>query len=52
MEFGNNGSITIADHKERKINMISQIININHSPIIQKKHCSTIPVSIEVLNET
>ena len=32
MEFGNNRSITIADHNERKINMISQIININHSP--------------------
>ena len=37
MEFGNNRSITIADHNQRKINMISQIININHSPSVKPK---------------
>ena len=31
MDFGNNRSITKADHNQRKINMISQIINGNHS---------------------
>ena len=31
MDFGNNRSITIADHNQRKISMISQIININRS---------------------
>ena len=37
MDFGNNRSITIADHNQRKINMISQIININHSPGVKPK---------------
>ena len=37
MDFGNNRSITIADHNQRKINMISQIININHSPGVKSK---------------
>ena len=31
MDFGNNRSITKADRNQRKINMISQIINVNHS---------------------
>ena len=37
MEFGNNRSIKIADHNERKINMISQIINLNHSSGVKPK---------------
>ena len=31
MDFGNNRSITKADRNQRKINMISQIINVNRS---------------------